>query len=554
MKNFYELYRQPPELFEPNETWKIFLACKRGRSHIATGKVCQDYCVAKKITDGIFVVAVADGHGGDDYVKSDIGSQEACNSVVKLAKKYSSLDSLNFSCKWTSPEIKEELFDVWQTAVLANYRSENPDAKDSDADIIKKYGTTLLFALVTKRYIILGQVGDGAILLFNNQNQSQLFKRHNPKTDSKTSSLASNRGIYSLIIESYKLLNLKFNKILLSTDGIYDKLDRGDNFARYANELAAQIREKPLEEILPFTVAEIDVSEKSSDDCTIAAIVSPPTDSKYEFSSTDSAQALIDWNFERAYNRMEIYSARRDGVILEAHISKRLFKENYSFDELADKIKLLKPILTTSSNNIFELPAGLFRVWELIEHGEHLEKRYISDDEPQLFTNEFWLEFYETIRELKKLFAEKNYFAEENFFKTMLISERGEIFLFEDCLSSAQFYAVSSRKLFETMESYFGFLGKIICGEKFLPLFKCPKHSWGQIVPELHTANGKNFCRVVYNAKINAYGLQNLSDKIWLTEDKQVKPNQVLKITGAHILKIPDDENIIYEIKLFATE
>lgn len=283
MKNFYELYRQPPELFEPNETWKIFLACKRGRSHIATGKVCQDYCVAKKITDGIFVVAVADGHGGDDYVKSDIGSQEACNSVVKLAKKYSSLDSLNFSCKWTSPEIKEELFDVWQTAVLANYRSENPDAKDSDADIIKKYGTTLLFALVTKRYIILGQVGDGAILLFNNQNQSQLFKRHNPKTDSKTSSLASNRGIYSLIIESYKLLNLKFNKILLSTDGIYDKLDRGDNFARYANELAAQIREKPLEEILPFTVAEIDVSEKSSDDCTFGKdpiFVWHPTDKR----------------------------------------------------------------------------------------------------------------------------------------------------------------------------------------------------------------------------------------------------------------------------------
>lgn len=116
-KNFYELYRRPPALFEPNQTWKIFLACKRGRSHIATGKVCQDYCIAEKITDGIFVVAVADGHGGDDYVKSDIGSQEACNSVVELAKKYSSLDSLNFSCKWTSPEIKEEFFGVWQTAV-----------------------------------------------------------------------------------------------------------------------------------------------------------------------------------------------------------------------------------------------------------------------------------------------------------------------------------------------------------------------------------------------------------------------------------------------------
>ena len=550
-----ETYRQPPQILEPNADWKIFFTSKRGRSHVAAGKVCQDYCIAEKITEKIFVVAVADGHGGDAYVKSDIGSREACNLIVSLAKKYSDLSDRKFLDKWTSPEFKEELFDSWQAAVLADYRSENPDAKNSDAEIIKKYGTTLLFAAVTEFNIILGQVGDGAILFFNDQNQSQLFKRHNPKFDSKTSSLASGRGIYSLHIESYRRLSLKFNKILLSTDGIYDKLDRGNSFELYANALAAQIRNKPVEEIQPFTIDEIDVSEKSSDDCTVAAIISPPSDKKYEFYFPDIAQILADLKFERAYTLMEIYSARKDNVIFELHSSKRLFKRDYIFDELDDKIKLLKPAQANSINNIFELPAGLFRVWELIEHGEHLEKRYIpDDDEPQRFSNEFWLYFYETILELKKLFAEKNYFAEENFFKTMLISESGEIFLFEDCLSNAIFYADSSRKLFETVESYFSFLGKIICGEKSLPLFKCPRYSAGQIISKLHTSDGKAFGRIVYNPVINSYGLQNLSEKIWLAENKQVKPNQILKITGNHVLKIPDEENISYEIKLFATE
>ena len=550
-----ELYRRPPQVIEPNADWKIFFACKRGRSHVAADKVCQDYCVAEKINDEIFIVAAADGHGGEAYVKSDIGSREACNAIVELAKKYSVLGCQNFFNKWTSPEFKREIFDAWQAAVLEDYRAENPDAKENTAEVIKKYGTTLLFAAVTKSHVILGQVGDGAILLFNDKNQSQLFTRHNPKFDSKTLSLASGRGVYSLHVEAYRRLDFKFNNILLSTDGIYDRLDRGNSFELYANELAAQIRNSPPEEILPFTVADIDVSEASSDDCTIVAVISPPSADKYEVAFPNAAQISADFKFERAHGSFEIYSAQRDGVSLELHVSKRLFKEEYFFDELDRKIHLLKPMSTNSDENIFELPADLFRVQELIEHGEQLEKRYIPPpDEPPLFTNEFWLDFYETIQTLKKIFARKKYFAEENFFKTLLLSEGGEIFLFADCLSTMIFRQSSSVKTFKAFESYFSFLGKICCGEKVLPLFKCPKYSAGQIVPELHTADGGAFCRVVYNPKLNSYGLQNLSGKIWLTEDKQIKPNQILQLARDRVLKLPDTGGIVYEIKFFATE
>lgn len=553
-----DLYRCPPQLFEPNSHWKVFFACKRGRSHIAGGKVCQDYCVAERISEEIFIVAAADGHGGEDYVKSDVGSKEACNAVVSLAKKYSEPDDRIFADKLTAPEFKRELFDTWQTAVPEDYRAENPDAKENVRDIIRKYGTTLLFAVVTKNYFILGQIGDGAILFFNDQNQSQLFKRHNPKRDSKTSSLASGRGLFSLIVESYRRRDFKFNKILLSTDGIYDKLDRGDSFMRYANELAAQIQEKPAEEIQPFTVAEIDVSEKSHDDCTTAAIISPPTEEKYELPPQADLQDLNDLKFERAFNGMEIYSASKDSTPLELHVSKRLYHENYSFDALGGKFKLLKLLKSLPKDlrtkvNIFELPEGLFRVCELIEHGEHLEKKYFSnDDAPQIFTNEFWLSFYEDIRELKKFFREKEYFAQENLFKTMMISECGEIFLFADCLSKDGYTFLSNQKFFKTAESFFGFLGKLKCGEKVLPLFKCPKYSVGQIVPELHTSAGKPFCQIVFNPQTNAYGLKNLSGKIWLIEQIQVRPKQSFPLSKDYVIELED--GVKYKLELFSTE
>ena len=259
-------------------------------------------------------------------------------------------------------------------------------------------------------------------------------------------------------------------------------------------------------------------------------------------------ETLKDLKFERAYSRLEIYSANLDGAAIELHVSKYLYDENYSFDKLADKIKLIKPVPKTSRSNInlFKIPEELFRVQELIEHGEHLEKKYISD-EPQRFSNEFWLNFYETIRELKKLFRVKKYFAEENFFKTMMISERGEIFLFADCLSKSVFKETSSRKLFETIESYFSFLGKIRCDDKILPIFKCPKYSAGQII----SFDGRTFGRVLYNPKMNAYGLKNLSGKIWLAKDKQVQPNQNLVLMENYVI---ETDSKLYAIELFMTE
>lgn len=49
-----------------------------GSSHIASGKPCQDSGLAYS-NNGIHIAVVCDGHGGDCYVRSDVGSRLAAN-------------------------------------------------------------------------------------------------------------------------------------------------------------------------------------------------------------------------------------------------------------------------------------------------------------------------------------------------------------------------------------------------------------------------------------------------------------------------------------------
>lgn len=545
-ENFYN-YRCKPEFLSVNFGRKIFSVCKRGRGHVENETVCQDYCAAEKISDNIFVMTVADGHGGEKYFKSDVGSKKACETLIEIVKEYSPLGANQLEKKLRTPLFKFTLIDKWRLKVLKDYKTENPETKDSYKQIIERYGTTLLFAVITNLHIIFGQIGDGAIMLFNDSGQFQLFKRHNPKKDSHTASMASSRAVTAFLIESYSLTDLKFKNFILSTDGIYDKLDQNNSFQLYADNLVTQVRQKKLLEILPFNVNEIDVSEKTRDDCTVAVMVAPSSDEKFELNEKNFEQ----FNFKRTYTQLAIYSAFKDNVNFELHKTPKFFlKENYSLEDISEKVKLLEPCQDLTAKNFYtyQLPENICNVHELIEHGEHLEKKFSED--PDVFSNKFWLEFYENILELKKFFDAKKYFVEDTFFKTLAISKNTrEIFIFKDTLSQLLYRKNESDANFAEFLSYFNFLGKIECGNSIQPLFKSVKYFKPQIVPSLHDGE-KNFCCVVYNDEKKIFGLRNLSEKIWRTVDKKIEPNQILTLTTNQIFKVFVDENNFVEYKL----
>ena len=61
----------------------VFNATKQGASHVKKGTVCQDYSLSfQSEEDGIEVAVVCDGHGGDTYVRSDVGSRLAADIAL----------------------------------------------------------------------------------------------------------------------------------------------------------------------------------------------------------------------------------------------------------------------------------------------------------------------------------------------------------------------------------------------------------------------------------------------------------------------------------------
>ena len=65
----------------------INFSCQ-GESHIAAGKVCQDYSYSKVYENGNAIAIVCDGHGGKRYFRSDVGA--------KIAAEVTELKALEF--------------------------------------------------------------------------------------------------------------------------------------------------------------------------------------------------------------------------------------------------------------------------------------------------------------------------------------------------------------------------------------------------------------------------------------------------------------------------
>ena len=125
----------------------------------------------------------------------------ACTVFLNLIKNIkNNSKKTNNEDLWTevlkTSDFKKEYIKQWKQAVLSDYNMDN-NINESDQVIIKKYGTTFLFTIYAKDKYIVGQLGDGAILLSNGSAQNQLFKRHVVKTSPATSSMASGRAEYA---------------------------------------------------------------------------------------------------------------------------------------------------------------------------------------------------------------------------------------------------------------------------------------------------------------------------------------------------------------------
>ena len=166
-----------------------------GDSHVLTGKPCQD--CARSITNELYSMAiVSDGHGGERYFRSNIGSEYAVKitreAVDEFVKGMNNQDNSIFANKaFTTSEsdgrktndalrwLFSSIICQWNIAItkhalsngLSKWELEHVDEKyltefenkrkDPDASFEKTYGCTLMAYVQTSSYWFAFQIGDG---------------------------------------------------------------------------------------------------------------------------------------------------------------------------------------------------------------------------------------------------------------------------------------------------------------------------------------------------------------------------------------------------------
>lgn len=134
--------------------WEVFGYSQIGSAHVRRGAINQDHVDWRCDSDGLgFVAAVADGHGAAPYFRSDIGAKLAVQSA---------LDCLKFPNPQqpSAATIGTWIHNRWSELVHAHLSQQRFSAPH-DGDDLLPYGSTLIAASASSRWLITAQIGDG---------------------------------------------------------------------------------------------------------------------------------------------------------------------------------------------------------------------------------------------------------------------------------------------------------------------------------------------------------------------------------------------------------
>jgi serine/threonine protein phosphatase PrpC len=160
-----------------------FNACAMGFSHKANDKPCQDAAIHGLNREKSFGIAVvADGHGGEKYFRSDVGSKLAVATATAVIRellvsvstdvdleKNLRLVEQKIIKRWRDKVERHIQRNPWTPAELALCKEKNIDLEHLRGrdKLVTIYGTTLVAAAVTDSFWFALQIGDGQCALID---------------------------------------------------------------------------------------------------------------------------------------------------------------------------------------------------------------------------------------------------------------------------------------------------------------------------------------------------------------------------------------------------
>ena len=310
----------------------VFNVTKLGASHLKSGKPCQDYSLSwESDNKEVQVAIVCDGHGGETYVRSDVGSKFAAEIALTnircFVESVSPAAFLNKSAAITArPDDDDELFPSnkkrdnkdlteseiqqqeqdqafyeavekvrdqdnlfyrlfasiywqWKEAIHKD-AEENPftEAEKAclkNAKIVKAYGSTLMAFVRTPLYWFAFHIGDGKLLCCDrNLNWSEPVPWDCNCFLNVTTSLCSSNPI-PMFRYAFSGEGDFPTAVIMGSDGLDDSwgtMDNLKNFYSYTLSIIQELGEEKalqeLEDYLPVLS-----SKASRDDMSMAGII-----------------------------------------------------------------------------------------------------------------------------------------------------------------------------------------------------------------------------------------------------------------------------------------
>lgn len=343
---------------------EIHSTCQ-GESHKATNKVCQDYSYVE-ITQDFTIAVVCDGHGGDRYFRSDIGSKVASEVTAEcLSMFFQGIDKSVFigqpftQHSALSTEVKnndyhkgtevEKIMRQLFSSIIYNWREKilahaiaNPLTESEVAVVPQKaqqefannvghektYGCTLMCYAQTQDYWLAFHIGDGKCIAFDDEGRwSEPIPWDDKCFLNKTTSLCDSTAIDEFRFcysgdGSFPL------SVFLGSDGIDDSFGETPNMINFYAQILKTIANSSMEE------AKISLDEAlpelskigSKDDMSIACVYD-------ENRLTGVVPHLIRWQRNNVKEQIDVVNAR-----IQSLLDKKKAFEEKTIKDKKDKI------------------------------------------------------------------------------------------------------------------------------------------------------------------------------------------------------------------------
>ena len=260
----------------------------QGESHIATGKVCQDYSYSNVYENGNAIAIVCDGHGGKRYFRSEIGAKIAAEVAEDKVKTFieevglSLLKNEPFTQHGTiSDQITNQDFDKtsnierafrqlfgsiiyeWNAEVFA-HAMQNPISElekegleehwikefEENVYLEKVYGCTLIVYACTPEFWLAFQIGDGKCFACDSDgNWSEPIPWDERCFLNKTTSI-SDSGAIDEFRYCYEGKVQPPIAVILGSDGIDDSFGSEENQANFYVQILKSIAKSGLDATL----------------------------------------------------------------------------------------------------------------------------------------------------------------------------------------------------------------------------------------------------------------------------------------------------------------